>query len=484
MAYPSLRRPLLRYAIRSVLICLSLPAWAVSPPDFQFGKPDLVLLEEANQIDQIYARKGLIITDPEITGYVESVGNKLLANQPPLENVTFKFRVIRDTIVNAWAEPNGTIYVTTGLIARLQNEAQLAGVLSHEVTHVTHRHTYLRNRDMRKKMVVIDIFQGAVAVGGAMVQGASNAANSARTVGQLNAAIRQAQFGQYVELAGQLGQAVMVASILGYSRDEEREADDSGVGRMVSAGYDPHTIPQALSLLDEHLEYEPIITFYRDHPKTSDRIAETTKLADAQPATAYGTYSESNYLTTFAPVIVYNIRADLGSRRERTALARTKRLLAWKPDDLSYQILMADCYRSLAAKAPEPSADELSRHGVAEDRKLYFGHTEAEEQQTLRSKPEGEAQLKSNRKTAEETYLSVIGKDASRFDAYLGLGFLYEDQDRRAEALQQYQSFLKIAPAENYQRLRIQRRVENLQKSLPPAPASTPALAAGADKAP
>jgi len=452
---------------------MSLLAISPTPPDFHFGKPDLKLLEEANQIDEAYARKGLIVTDPEINSYLEFVGNKVLANQPPLQYVNFKFRVLRDPIVNAWALPNGSVYVTTGLIARLQNEAQLAGVLSHEITHVTHRHSYLHNRDMRKKMVALDLFQAASAVGGAWAQGAANAGNSAMTAQQAASALRQQLYGMSAEIAGALGQSIMIASIVGYGREQEREADDNGVERMVTAGYDPHAVPEALNLLDEHLEYEPIITFYRDHPKTSDRVAETTKLADSQPAVAHGTYTESDYLARFAPVIVYNIRADLGSRRERTAVARARRLLAWKPDDLSYQTLLADCYRGLGAKAPEPSADELSRHGVAVDRQLYFKLTEAEEQKTLRARPGGEAQLAANRRAAEQGYLVVIAKDPTRADAFLGLGFLYEDEERKAQALDQYQRFLKVAQPENYQRLRIQRRVETLQKGLPAASASS-----------
>ncbi len=478
--FPRATSLLFRSAISYVLLCLSVPLWAGAQTEFQFGKPDLNLLEEANQIDQIYARKGLIITDPDVTGYVESVGKKLLANQRPLEGVTFKFRVIRDPILNAYALPNGSVYVTSGLIARLQNEAQLAGVLSHEITHVTDRHGYLRNRDARKKMVAIDIFEGATAAGGAWAQGAVNASTYAMSAAQSAALLKQELIGISIEATGSLGQTVMAASIVGYGREQEREADDSGIGRMVAAGYDPHAIPQALALLDEHLEYEPVITFYRDHPKITDRVAETTKLADAHPTTGFATFSESDYLAKFAPVIVYNIRADLSSRRERTALARAKRLLAWKPDDLSYQTLMADCYRSLGAKSAEPDDEELTRHGKAEDRKLYFQRTETEEQRTLRSKPEGEAQLKSNEQIAEQTYLSVIGKDASEYNAYLGLGFLYEEQDRRADAALQYQQFLKIAPPENYQRLRIQRRLENLQRSLPAAPASAAAPTATA----
>ena len=77
------------------------------------------------------------------------------------ENVLWRFRAIRDLEINAFALPNGSIYVTTGLLSRMENEAQLAGVLAHEVTHVTNRHTYLEYRSARKKMVAIDVMVAA-----------------------------------------------------------------------------------------------------------------------------------------------------------------------------------------------------------------------------------------------------------------------------------------------------------------------------------
>ena len=68
-------------------------------------------------------------------------------------------------MINAFALPNGSIYVNTGLLAILDNESELASVIGHEITHVMHRHAYLANRSMRKKMVAIDILQAAGTVG-------------------------------------------------------------------------------------------------------------------------------------------------------------------------------------------------------------------------------------------------------------------------------------------------------------------------------
>ena len=247
-----------------LFLCSALQAVSPVPPDFQFIKPDLTLLEESNQIDQVYARKGLIVTDPEINSYLEFVGNKVLGNQASLENVTFRFRIIRDPMVNAYALPNGTIYVTSGLIALLQNEAQLAGVLSHEITHVTHRHSYLHNREMRKEDGRHRYLPGRGRRGGQLMLRHRAPMN---TFGNNASLLRQEVYGLSIQAAGMLGQAVMIASIGGYGRDQERLADDNGIARMVAGGYDPHAIPEALSLLDEHLEYEPLITFYRDHPE-------------------------------------------------------------------------------------------------------------------------------------------------------------------------------------------------------------------------
>src|SRR5271167_3340272 len=136
------------------------------PANFQFTQVDLKLLEEVSEFDRQLSKKGLVLKDPVVTAYVQSIGEKLLGDQAPPERVEFKFRVLRDPMINAFALPNGSIYVNTGLLALLDNEGELASVLGHEITHVTNRHTYLFNRSLRKKMVMMDIFQAAAAASG------------------------------------------------------------------------------------------------------------------------------------------------------------------------------------------------------------------------------------------------------------------------------------------------------------------------------
>lgn len=112
---------------------------------FKFTKVDLELLRQVDAFDQYMEEKGWVYDDPETAAYLEKLGHSLVPEQTP-ENVKWRFRAVRDLEVNAFALPNGSIYVNSGLLSRMENEAQLAGVLAHEVTHVTNRHSYLEYR--------------------------------------------------------------------------------------------------------------------------------------------------------------------------------------------------------------------------------------------------------------------------------------------------------------------------------------------------
>src|SRR5215475_4201603 len=104
-------------------------------PEFKFTNIDLQLLDNVNEVDKQIAKKGLLFENPDLQSYLDSVCKRLIADRPTPENVKFRCLVLRDPMQNAFAEPNGTVYVTTGLLALLENEAQLAGVLGHELTH-------------------------------------------------------------------------------------------------------------------------------------------------------------------------------------------------------------------------------------------------------------------------------------------------------------------------------------------------------------
>ena len=418
-------------------------------PEFKFTKIDLELLENINEIDRQVAKKGLVFENADVQAYMDSVCKRLIGDSPLPENVKFRCLVQRDPMQNAYAEPNGTVYVTTGLLSLLENESQLAGVLGHELTHTYKRHLYLENRSIRKKVLTINIL---TAVGSAAPGG----------------------IGAAVELGATITSQILVASVYGYSRDKEGEADQNGMALMTAASYDPHAMARSFELLDQgsRYEFEPFDSFYHDHPKLSERQKLALQFASAHPVSNPRPDSEQEYLTRVAPAISYNIEADINSRRARSAVRAANRLAVAFPDVPKYQVLLADSYRALGAKPPVLTEEEQTRHGQNEDRKNFFSRTEQEEQKKLLEKPEGQAALRENQAQAEKIYLAVLQSNPSYAEAYRGLGFLYEAEGKYTDSAAQYHHYLDLVAGTSLDHLRIERRLTTVQKmiSLNPNP--------------
>jgi predicted Zn-dependent protease len=432
--------------IAGVFLCIifEIHAQNDSPKDFKFSTVDLKLLDEVQEFDRQLEKKGMIYRDQGLTSYLDEVASRLMPDIPIPERVEFKCRVLRDPMVNAFAMPNGSIYVNSGLLAVLENEGQLASVLAHEITHVIHRHTYLENRSLRKKSVALHVFSAVGAAGGFFPAGSV--------------------FGATMTLAGTISQTLLMTSVFGYSQDLERDADNNAVALMTAGSYDAAAMPRTFQLLDEKLEIEPIETFYRTHPKLKERISTSTELTKKQALKDSRKVSEPEYLARVEGAVCYNVGADIASRRARTAAARASRLVNWKPDELAYQVLLADAYRSLGAKTATPNEQELTKHGQADHRKRYLKLTEQEEQRELMALPSGPAEKKVNQENSEKSYVDVIAHDPTLANAYRGLGMLYEEQSRNSEAIRVYKQYLDLAPPEAIDRLRIESRVKRLEK--------------------
>ena len=147
------------------------PVEATPPPvneEFKFGEVDLEVLEQADLLDIRLERDGLVLADESANAYLRRIGQSLIPRGLELEKVSWKFRALRDPQPNAFALPNGSIYVTTGLMTLIDNESQLAAIIAHELTHVMRRHTYLHNRSNRKKFLTMNVMAavGAYAPGG------------------------------------------------------------------------------------------------------------------------------------------------------------------------------------------------------------------------------------------------------------------------------------------------------------------------------
>lgn len=423
---------------------------------FKFTKIDLQLLDNINEFDRQVARKGLLLENPDLQDYVDSVCKRLIGDRPTPENVKFRCLVLRDPMQNAFAEPNGTVYVTTGLLALLENESELAGVLGHELTHTYNRHLYLENRSMRKKVLTMNILGAAasVAPGGAGFSAGAQV------------------FGAAVQLGAAITDQILIASVYGYSRENEQEADSNGLAMMTAAAYDPNAMARSFQLLDQgsRYEFEPFDTFYHDHPKLTERRKLALDYAAGHPVATPRVTPEQEYLGKVAPAICYNIDADINSRRARSAVRAAQRLVNAFPDQPKYQLLLGDGYRALGAKPKVLSDDELTGHGKSEDRKNFFKRTEQEEQKFLLEKPEGQSELKENQAQAEKLYLGVAQSNPSYADTYRDLGFLYEQQGKLTDAANEYRHYLDMVSGTSLDHRRIELRLASVQKQISLAP--------------
>jgi beta-barrel assembly-enhancing protease len=446
-------KPLLRISLRpsclrviaALLLCLALTCLA-SPQTrqepFRFGDVDLELLEQVRQLDKSFEDQGVVYREPQLNAYIDRLGRSLLKPEDQLENVAWQFRVMRNPVVNAIALPNGSIYVYTGLLARMENEAQLVGVLAHEIVHVRNRHTYLSYRSYRKKMLTINLLSIASAYSGMGGWGASVAA-----------------------------QFMLNISIIGYSRELEKEADLEGVRLIASSPYDPKEMVAAFESLmrkyDVDLDGEP---FYGSHPKTKDRIAylnEWISKSAPKRETESAGLSKEGYLKNVADVTRHDIKLaiDAGLRRSATALG--KRLVAAQPELASNQTALADAYTALGPRAPEPLAEEKTDQGKKEARKRRNKQTLQEEERTLAATPAGQERQKANYAEAEKLYRRAVELEPNYAPAWRGLGELFEKQNQSRQSVEAYRKYLELQPAA-MDRLMILRRVNALESKNAP----------------
>jgi len=430
-------------------------AVAGNPPEtFKFTKIDLELLDKVNQADREFERKGLVFNDPDTNAYIEDVGRKMIP-ESPLENVTWRFRVLREAEPNAFALPNGSIYVNTGMLAMLRTEAQLASVLGHEITHVVNRHGYLENRSYRKKMTAINILSAAGGVGG----------NLGGVGGIVIAGVLKS-----------LAPGMLAATIYGYSRELERDADKYGMSAMARNNYPPiqmaATFEQLKSGYEVQLEKEGG-GLYADHPRLDDRIKYVTETADSLPLPGPAVVRAEEYTRQMQAVVRHDIPLEILTGRARTAVGLAMRLAEMNPERPEDAYLLGEAYRALGGRPAKPQAEELSDSGKARTRKLLSKQTPVEFEATLRATPEGKAAWAANVKLAETAYRRALTLDPESARAVRGLAALYDEDHRTAEALQGYRKYLELAPTA-MDAYRIKKRADELEKSLVTSAAGAP----------
>lgn len=208
------------------------------------GKEQFMLISPKGDIEigekyapEIEKQLGGRIESPVLQQYIDSVGQKVarVSHDPDLK---FTYIALNHDSMNALALPGGYIFITRGMLEKLENESQLAGILAHETLHVTARHS---------------------------------AAAISQQIGiglLLTVAMREASASQ-----GAVTAARLTSQLIGlkYSRDNEKEADRYGMDYMVRAGYSPNGMVETMEILAEEHTQRPV-EFFSTHPSPENRV--------------------------------------------------------------------------------------------------------------------------------------------------------------------------------------------------------------------
>lgn len=187
-----------------------------------------------------------LLKDKKLNAYITDIGNRVLS-QSQKAPFNFTFSIFNSSAINAFATPGGYIYINKGLITSVENEAQLAGVIAHEIAHANARHV----ASIIEKSQKLNIAMLAAIIAGAFLGGG----------GEATAAI--AAF----SIAGATSMS------LKYQREHEEEADRMGIAYLVDAGYYPQAMVEFLKIIKQYDFFSKTIPSYlKTHPGTDDRI--------------------------------------------------------------------------------------------------------------------------------------------------------------------------------------------------------------------
>ena len=234
------------YMINIILAGAFFSACAVNPVT---GKREFMLLSESDEIqlgnttDKSIVEMYGIYDDADLRRYISDRGNKMVAisHRP---NLKFEFKVMDSPVINAFAVPGGYVYITRGILAYLNNEAELAGVVGHEIGHVTARHS-------AKQYSNAQLAQLGLGLGSVLSE----------------------DFARYSGLAAQ-GIGLL---FLKFSRDNERQSDDLGVEYSTKVGYDAREMANFFVTLDRMQGKESsggLPDWFATHPNPADRIVK------------------------------------------------------------------------------------------------------------------------------------------------------------------------------------------------------------------
>ncbi len=306
-----MRKGLLRRAAASALL-IALVACGTTSVNPVTGRTERTVMDEASEIAEGRKAHAQVLqeytplADPKLQAYVNEIGQRL-AKSSPRSHLEWHFTVLDSPEVNAFALPGGYVYVTRGIMAYLESEADLAGVIGHEIGHVTARHG--AQRATRQQTAGIGVLAASV----------------------LGAVLESQGLGGAGQLIGQASQNAAAGYIASYGRDQELQADGLGAEYLSRSHYDPKNMVDVIHVLknQERFAAEQArlegrsapsgSSWLASHPSNDQRLSQISQTA-LQYAGADGkSYQDDGRARYLAAIdgIAYGESAEQGLSRGR-----------------------------------------------------------------------------------------------------------------------------------------------------------------------
>ena len=320
------------------LACASTHVEPISDPAFAPQEDEVSLWNEADQLDASLENGGHLLPDAQLDRYLDGIAKRLL-EASGAGALPVRVRVLRDPYANAFALPNGSLYIHSGLLAPMENEAQVATVLGHELTHYVGRHALREQRAQQNRNTARNVAVTVVAV-------------LVAAGGDPYAAMSLAQ------ASNDLADEIMRLQVAGYSRDLEREADAHSLEMLRAAGYAPAQALAAFELLavDSDATEARIPYVYASHPKIEERIASLTEMLQEEPQSGERRTGEDAFQEHIANLLLANAELELATRALVPAQRELERYVVLRPNDAKGYRVLAEAYRRVG---PEP--DHVAR---------------------------------------------------------------------------------------------------------------------------
>jgi len=367
------------------------------------------LLRNVNAYEDLFVRRGYRYETSELDAFVGRVGAALTPRSTD-PYIKYRFRILRDPQANAFALPDGQVYVNTGMLAGLENEAQLAALLAHEIQHTAGHHGLLSYRSARRK-IITSMVLGPLTLG--------------------------------------VGDVFLALSVAGYSRELESEADRLGLERMHAAGYDPRQMAALFELFGGDPEGESVQTSgskWSTHPETLARVesarTQAARRLGGRPANLK--VNAQGYRRLARQAGLDTVQDMIAADYPRAALGMARWLLSEDATDAGRHLAVADSYLALGAR--QAQVGDLSNKEKRANRWARYTHTREEREERRLGTEEGRKALRVNMDLARRSYLRALELNPNLPEARRGLGYALDGLDRPQDAGVHFVAYLKARP--------------------------------------